>query len=61
MLKEDFEKDAGIQIGSSVIIRARSGESYRATYRECFSLVKPGEIVVYRGSLGYIERIFWRD
>jgi S-adenosylmethionine hydrolase len=52
---EDFEKDAGIQIGSSVIIRARSGESYRATYRESFSLVKPGEIVVYRGSLGYIE------
>ncbi len=51
----EFERDAGIAIGSRVVIRARSGESYRATYRETFSLVRPGEIVVYRGSLGFLE------
>jgi S-adenosylmethionine hydrolase len=52
---EDFEIGAGIDIGDRVLIRARHGESYRAVYRESFSLVRPGEMVVYRGSLGYIE------
>jgi len=52
---EEFEVGAGIQIGSRLLIRARHGESYRALYKESFSLVRPGEMVVYRGSLGYIE------
>ena len=52
---EEFETGAEINIGARVMIRARHGESYKAIYKESFSLVRPGEMVVYRGSLGYIE------
>ncbi len=52
---EEFEKAAGITMGSKVTIRARSGETYRAVYKESFSLARPGEMVVYRGSLGFLE------
>ena len=52
---DEFDRALGIPIGARVIIRARSGESYRATYRESFSLVRAGEIVIYRGGLGFIE------
>ncbi|MEZ0290036.1 MAG: SAM-dependent chlorinase/fluorinase [Sulfolobales archaeon] len=36
-------------------IRVRGVESYRAVYHRSFSLAKPGEIVIYPGSMGYIE------
>lgn len=52
---DEFDRALGIPIGARVTIRARSGESYRATYRESFSLVRTGEIVVYRGSLSFLE------
>lgn len=54
-LWDEIENIHGIPLGSRIIIVARAGESYRSIYKESFSLARPGEIVMYRGSLGFAE------
>lgn len=45
----------GLSPHREVMVRVRGVETYRGVYLTTFSLARPGEIVVYPGSTGFIE------
>ncbi|MGC9010016.1 MAG: SAM hydrolase/SAM-dependent halogenase family protein [Sulfolobales archaeon] len=50
-----FELVKDLRESQQVIIRVRGVESYRGVYYRTFSLAKPGEIILYTGSTGFME------
>ncbi|MEM1633489.1 MAG: SAM-dependent chlorinase/fluorinase [Sulfolobales archaeon] len=54
-VSEVEEMIGGFKESQEYQIRVRGVESYKAVYQKSFSLAKPGEVVIYPGSMGYIE------
>jgi len=50
-----YELVKDLRESQQVIIRVRGVESYRGVYYRTFSLAKPGEIILYTGSTGFME------
>lgn len=54
-IEKFFELVGELRESQQVTIRVRGVESYRGVYYKTFSFAKPGEIVLYTGSTGFME------